>query len=251
MILFRFFLPSTSVEQEKSNNEIVITKNSDVHHIANVLRLRIGDEIEVVSNETVNTCKIIDINKQKIVTQIVAEKPINPDIKSTPQINLFLALIKPAKFELACEKCTEIGINSITPMLAQHSQFKLDVYSKKLQRFNKICEVASKQSQRLAIPKVNPPILLKQLNVNPNSLNIIFDNSDQSSHDTIKFSNYQEFNYFIGPEAGWGNNDHEIFKTIPSSIKISLEGNILRAETASIVGLVIIKMQSKQWIINY
>lgn len=237
--MFRFFLPSTGTEQEKSNNEVVITKNSDVHHICNVLRLSIGDEIEVVSNNIVNICKITEVTKQKIVTQIISQNPIDSDRQITPQINLFLALIKPSKFELACEKCTEIGINSITPILTQHSQFNLDVYSKKIQRFNKICEVASKQSKRTTIPIVKSPIAIKNYIPENNSMTIIFDNQTNQSIQQLKLDT-NIVNYFIGPEGGWGKDDYELMKNFNNVEHLSLGKNILRAETAAIVGVTVI-----------
>lgn len=233
-MLFRFF-----VEQDNNNNEIIITKNSDVHHIGNVLRLDIGDEIEVVSNGIIYICKIVEISKQKVVAQIISQKLSNSDIQNSPQINLYLALIKPSKFELACEKCTEIGIDSITPILTQHSQFKLDVYSKKIQRFNKICEVASKQSKRTIIPIVNPPISIKNYIPENDATTIIFDNQTNKSIQQWK-SNSNIINYFIGPEGGWGKDDYVFLKNFNNVEFLSLGKNILRAETASIVGITVI-----------
>ncbi|HOU75661.1 MAG TPA: RsmE family RNA methyltransferase [Candidatus Dojkabacteria bacterium] len=241
--MFRFF----TEKQEIKDNTLYITKESDIHHIIHVLRLQIGNEIEVVSNNNVYLGKILNFNDNKIKIQIINKSCSPQQSQNQIRINLFQSIIKPSNFELICEKCTEIGITSITPIVSQHSQFAEEVFIKKNERFNKICEVASKQSKRTTIPKVNNPITLKQIELINTSLNIIFDNTDSSSSQSINYSTFEEINYFIGPEGGWGINDHEIFKTFPNMLKISLDGNILRAETASIVGLTIIKIKANLW----
>ena len=46
---------------------------SDIHHLKNVMRMKVNDKIEVVLNENVYLCKIEQINNKQIKLEVIAE----------------------------------------------------------------------------------------------------------------------------------------------------------------------------------
>ena len=124
-------------------------------HIVKVLRKNIGDTLHITNGEgRLFTAEITFPNINKCIANIVS-KTLQP----IRNYNLHLA-VAPTKmndrFEWFLEKATEIGIDSITPVICHHSERKII----KLERFEKILQSAMKQSLSCYMPKLNEAISL-------------------------------------------------------------------------------------------
>ena len=161
----KFFVEANQIDLENSKVHII---GEDVNHIKNVLRCEIGEHIEVCekSNNT-NTInkylvQIIDIVKDRIDCNIVEriDKYNEPEVK----ISIFQGLPKADKMDLIIQKCTEVGVNSFTPVEMHRSIVKLfgNDSKKKIDRWQKIAETAAKQSVRDIIPKINGVININE-----------------------------------------------------------------------------------------
>ena len=137
-----FFVTSDQIE----NNKIYI-KGSDVNHIKNVLRHTKGDVLSVVSNQIKYEVQIDEINSEYVVCDIL-NKNFEEDNKI--DLTIYQGLAKADKFEYIIQKCTEIGVHRIVPTEMKRCVVKLDNKDKvkKIDRWRKIAEVASKQSLR-------------------------------------------------------------------------------------------------------
>lgn len=156
----KFFVTSQNIK----NNKIEII-GEDVNHIKNVLRKKIGNEITVCNKEMSidYLCKISELNEEIIKCDIIEELKTNaePNI----EVSIFQGLPKADKMELVIQKAIELGAHDITPIEMSRCVVKLNEKdkAKKLQRWQKIAEVASKQSGRNKIPQVNPIISIKSI----------------------------------------------------------------------------------------
>ena len=147
----KFFIKSENINDNK-----VIIDNEDVNHIKNVLRKNVGDEILICDYENkINyNCKIIEISRKKVICEIINEK--KSENESNIKIDIFQGIPKFDKMDLIIQKGTELGVNSFIPVVFKRSVVKLDEkdFLKKITRWRKIAEVASKQSGRDVIPDV-------------------------------------------------------------------------------------------------
>lgn len=156
----KFFVTSQNIK----NNKIEII-GEDVNHIKNVLRKKIGNEITVCNKEMSidYLCKISELHEEIIKCDIIEELKTNaePNI----EVSIFQGLPKADKMELVIQKAIELGTYDITPVEMARCVVKLNEKDKekKLQRWQKIAEVASKQSGRNKIPQVNPVISVKSI----------------------------------------------------------------------------------------
>lgn len=125
--------------------------------------MRTGDDITLVSpNKTQYECKISLITQGEVTVDIISQKPCEnePDVFVT----LYQALPKGDKMDFIVQKCTELGISRIVPMISARCVSRPDEKSlkKKCERWQKIALQAAMQSRRGIIPEVTPCISFKE-----------------------------------------------------------------------------------------
>ena len=225
------------------NSEIGIVTGDDRKHIEKSLRMKIGDEI-VLCNQTGQDYfgNIDSISESEVTVKIYNVLPSKGE--SPVNINLIMANPKGDKMDLIVQKCTELGVKEITPMLTQYCVSRPDQKSmkKKIDRWQKIAEEASKQSGRGIIPKINQCVEFKEIvNNMPNeSLNLIcYEKYGTTIKETIKDDSNQKINLIIGSEGGFSDKEIEEIKNNNINI-ITLGDRILRCETAPISAISII-----------
>ncbi|WP_317368584.1 16S rRNA (uracil(1498)-N(3))-methyltransferase [uncultured Tyzzerella sp.] len=229
----KFFISSDLIKDDK-----VFIDGENANHIINALRCKIGEKIEVSSGDGYDyVCKIEEISKNIVVAKIIDffSNESEPDIK----ITLYQGLPKSEKMELIIQKCVELGVDEIVPVVTDRVIVKLSgKEDKKITRWNKISEAAAKQSRRGKIPTVQPIIsfndAIKQ--ASKNNLNIIPYEKEQKNgiKNIINTFKGKSIGVFIGPEGGFSEKEIEI--AIKNDITpITLGKRILRTETAGFI----------------
>ena len=204
------------VKTEQINNNDIVIIGDDVNHIINVLRMKKTDEIQICNQDTGDNYNAEIVNYSKNEVECKIKDKINATTESNVHITLFQGIPKFEKMELIIQKNTEVGIKSIVPVIMERTVVKLDekIASKKLERWQKIAEIAAKQSMRDIIPQIG--------------------NIERK----IKSNNYSEQQYniaiVIGPEGGI--SEKELVMLAEKNAKfVSLGKRILRTETAGVV----------------
>lgn len=231
------------VKPEQIKNDNIIIDGDDVNHILNVLRMKKDDEIQVCNQVTGENYKarIVQYSKNEIECKI--EEKIGKSTESNVHITLFQGIPKFEKMELIIQKNTEVGVNNIVPVIMERTVVKLDekVASKKLDRWQKIAEIAAKQSMRDIIPNVKSIIKTKEIDVD--RYDVVLVAYENEEHNMLKAElkklesqNKQEYNIaiVIGPEGGISEKEIELLNE--KNVKfVSLGKRILRTETAGLV----------------
>lgn len=229
-----FFVTSDQIE----NNKIYI-KGSDVNHIKNVLRHTKGDVLNVVSDQIKYEVQIDEINSECVVCDIL-NKNFEEDNKI--DLTIYQGLAKADKFEYIIQKCTEIGVHRIVPTEMKRCVVKLDNKDKvkKIDRWRKIAEVASKQSLRNDILEVAQVATFMDLINSLKNFDYVImayeKEKDVLLKDVLKNINADtcKIAVIIGPEGGI--DDSEAEKLVENGARsVSLGKRILRTETAPIV----------------
>lgn len=232
----KFFVKNNQIE-DKTINII----GTDVNHIVNVLRLKIDDKIQVCNEDNgINyESKIIEINKETIKCEILEK--INSNAEANVHINIMQGLPKAEKMELIIQKCTELGVKEITPVEMERCIVKLDGKSanKKQERWQKIAEVAAKQSGRDKIPQINNVTNIKNICKMLEDYDIVLVPYENEKNTTLKEvlaklpKEDLKIAIVIGPEGGF--EEKEIKMLEQNGYKIVTLGNrILRTETVAI-----------------
>ena len=229
------------VKENQINNDKIHILGEDVNHIANVLRMKKEDEVQICNQETGENyiTKIISFSKDEIECEIV--KKIIETVESNVDITLFQGIPKFDKMELIIQKNTEVGVKKIVPVLMERTVVKLDekTANKKIERWQKIAEVAAKQSMRDIIPEIENIIKLQDITKQDYDVVLVaYENEEKNmlKQELKKLQGKDRYKIaiVIGPEGGISEKEIEILKNMGASF-VSLGKRILRTETAGIV----------------
>lgn len=237
-------MPKFFVNREQIIDNKIKIIGQDVNHIKNVLRLEKNDNIVISVKENSDTynCKIEEIKPEFIMCCIIDKNLDTTETKT--YIHIFQGMPKADKLEFIIEKCTEIGVKEITPVIMKRSIVKINEKdaSKKLIRWQKIAEVAAKQSGRDKILKVNNIINFKNLFENLAEYDIVFIAYENEKYNFLKSclkkvkKTNMKIAVLIGPEGGIDDEEINNIRSSASNIEIvTLGKRILRTETAPIV----------------
>ncbi|MFA6325444.1 MAG: RsmE family RNA methyltransferase [Candidatus Paceibacterota bacterium] len=235
------------------------------HQIINVLKLKVGEKIELSDGKHISAiAHICKIDKKYVLVKIDAPLRLGfAEQDSTKKVNLFCAILKKENFELVVQKTTECGVSKIIPIISSHT-IKTGL---NLERIEKIAKEASEQSGRNTIPEIIEPTNFDEglKLIKKDDLNILFNSSGEYSfqihaysptgellcsarqpaqfilkeHSLDSYKNAQ-INIWIGPEGGW--TPKEIEKAKDLNFKIANLGTLtLRGETAAIIATYLIK----------
>lgn len=235
-------MPKFFVKDNQIKNNIIKIENEDVNHIKNVLRMKKDDilQIGVVPKGENYKAKIISLDKNCVECEITEK--IEETTESNVSITIFQGVPKFEKMELIIQKNTEIGAKKIVPVMMERTVVKLNSkdMSKKIERWNKIAEIAAKQSGRDIIPEVSSIIKVNEIPENEfDAVFVAYENEKENTlkNELLKLKDKKEkYNIaiIIGPEGGISENEIAIFKEKGYKL-ISLGKRILRTETAGFV----------------
>lgn len=242
--MHRFFVNKKNILENQE--KIIIDDLEDIKHIYRVLRLGQGENLEVCDGENHDFIgEILSIEKSKITLNIIEKRMGNRE--SNVEITLFQGIPKSTKMETVIQKCTELGIFKIVPMITERTVVQLKdkkAEDKKIERWQKIADSAAKQSKRGIIPKIDEPITFQEMLkiLSQYDLSIIpYEKEDSlGMKGLLKDShNFKKVAIMIGPEGGF--EEGEILKAKDyGAISVTLGPRILRTETAGFVALSIL-----------
>ena len=237
--MYRFFEDQSSVV----NNQIMLSKDNS-HHIK-VLRIKDDEKFEVVVDGVVYLVKLLESDKNNSTCVILSQK--KDENESNIKINLYQGLAKSDKLEWIIQKCTELGINTITPFTSSRTIVKWDgkKEKKKLTRYHDIAESAAKQSKISIIPAVNELLTFNEMvkDLEAKFVIVAYENRGYSLREVLTKNNFDEINIVIGPEGGFSEEEIEKLKSISAHI-VNLGNRILRTETAAMALTAMIQYES-------
>ena len=216
-------------------DKILIT-GEDAVHITKSLRMSVGEVITLCDkNGSEKLCSIERINSEGVLVQVTTKEQCDhePDIELT----LFFALTKGDKPETVIQKCIELGVTEIVPVLTDRCVSRPDAKAaaRKLARYQKIALQAAMQSRRGIIPQVRPMISLKEAAKDLAGYDkaILFYEGGGQPLRSIIGADDKKLAVFIGPEGGFEEREVELL-TESGAVTATLGKRILRAETAPI-----------------
>jgi 16S rRNA (uracil1498-N3)-methyltransferase len=220
-----------------TSDQISITNHEEIHHLRDVLRINIGDQITIFNgNGEEADAEILSIQKDIIRTRSLTYRRTNT---STRHVILACAIPKRSKFELIVEKATELGVDEIIPLNTERTEFHFtnDRADRKHERYRAVAISAAKQCQRLTVPNIHPITSFQDVFDLAGPATTIFIpcliGDRQSFCQAITQSAKSNMIFLIGPEGDFSNNEVE-YAISKKAIPVSLGNNVLRVETAAI-----------------
>jgi 16S rRNA (uracil1498-N3)-methyltransferase len=216
----------------------LILEKEDAHYLTNVMRLREGDNLFLFNSKDGEfKGEIIAFDKKNIKVKLISKIE---NINKPGKISLIFSLIKSSKLDYLIQKCTEVGIKSFYPVISEKSVAK----NLNIQRTEKIIKESCEQSNQLYLPAIHSVEKLEKKLKSLDKNSIVFfadiNSSNKKIEEVIKNNKNREFYLLIGPEGDFSLKERDLLNSMSNCISISLGQNILRSETAAVVGLVIL-----------
>lgn len=256
----RFFVGKDAVDT--AGGRITIT-GEDVKHIRNVLRSNPGDSIELSDGAGMDyTAEIESLEKDHISAKITGSE--RNQSEPPVLVTLFQGVPKADKMDYIIQKCVELGINRIVPVLTERTVVRFDNArdaASKTARWQRIALEAAKQCDRGIVPEVCEPVRLDQALKLAEACDLRILPYEEETHGSLRKllikrqggnrtdpSEAADGNkgpeplkvaVFIGPEGGFAPNEAE--KAAQRGFaSVTLGPRILRTETAGIAVLSVI-----------
>ncbi len=208
----------------------------DTHHALRVLRLRPGEEVELIAEGKRFSALLEEAPDNRLSARVQRELP---STEPRLEITLFQGLPKADKMEWIIQKAVELGVRRIVPVRMSRCVVRLDERDalRKQERWQRIAREAGKQAGRCLIPEVALPL-------NPSDLSREAERLDacavpweecretgplafRAAHPDLK-----TLGIVIGPEGGIAPEEMALLS--PVCQPLTLGRRILRTETAGL-----------------
>lgn len=225
------------IADEVSGNRAALV-GPHAQHLARVLRAEVGQSFDLIAGDAVRNGRIVSVSDDRVEFELGEEV-----ILSTPSpIALLLAIFKFDRMEWAIEKCTELGVQRIQPVIARRTDAHLATAAgKRAERWRRIARQASEQSRRASLPQISEPLRLTNALGEEAAHRIVLSEAEKglSLRDALRsYQNGESVLLAIGPEGGWTEDELKLFMD-KGWVAASLGETILRAETAAIAATAI------------
>ena len=103
-------------DEVSGNRAFLVGAHAD--HLVRVLRARVGQEFDITTGSEVRRGRLTAISPDRVEFELGEQIPISPNV----QITLLLSIFKFDRMEWAIEKCTELGVARIVPLMSRRTE---------------------------------------------------------------------------------------------------------------------------------
>lgn len=234
----------TSIEAHSSGSfpESILIEGNAAHHIANVLRMKPGDELRLINgNGFFYSASLVECSKKHVSVRILRAEPSLSE--SRLHTHLGQVMSRGDRMDYAIQKSTELGVNEITPLMSERCELKLkaDREHKRLEHWQQVAISAAEQCGRATVPVIHPVCSLDEWlsKQGAKGLSLVFHHRDSQNLTQIQTAP-GHVNLLIGPEGGL--SEDEILRAKDANfIACTFGPRVMRTETAPVACLSILQ----------
>lgn len=224
---------------------------TQTRQIARVLRLAPGDHVEVFDGDgTVAEVVLQQVSAERVAAVVLVTRSMPwPDPWRSV---LYLAVVRPQRFEWAIEKAVELGARAIVPLLSErvtHGE------GGRRERWQRIAAEAAEQSGSAYLPRVDDPIRLDAALRRPAALRLFAFEHAGTTAETVGEAvaalpagggEPAEIALFVGPEGGFSESERVAAAEAGCRV-VTLGPRVLRSETAAAALLAQLVEAAQRW----
>lgn len=222
----------------KQSQEITLTNHDIINRINTILRLKIGETIQLFDKKIVYTCVIQTITKKNIICAVTAQEGIK---QIAPTVHIMLPILQREAFENVVYMATVYGVQKINLIITEKS--RKSVTEKDIERLQKIAIAAAEQSKQFCIPEIIPAVTFENfMHRVPEYTNYVKLACDIDGSPVLQAVQNKKFNYLItfGPEGDFAQQEKEL---LHSFTPVKLTTTVLRACDAANLIMGILRLQ--------
>jgi 16S rRNA (uracil1498-N3)-methyltransferase len=240
--MHRFFLTPSNIHQDQ-----VTFPSETARQMHLVLRLKPGEHVIALDGqENEYDVEIRELSSESAVGQVTAQH--RSASEPITRVTLLLCLTQREKFEWILQKCTEVGVSEIIPVISSRSlvQSGKDITSK-YDRWQRILREAAEQSHRGRIPHLREPVRFNEaltLSEIAQDLRLIPWEGEMTRglREVLNNETSKEVTLLVGPEGGFSKDEVNTAQNAGFT-PVSLGPRILRMETAAVAAVAMVLFQ--------
>ncbi len=148
-----FFVRKENISQDS----IVIFDLSEVHHLRDVLRVKMKEKVIIFDEGGNKYLCCVEAITDKALLSIKERHPSGPAGRGL-ELTVACAIPKNSKMDDIIDKLIQLGVTRIIPLLTERVIVRLDrpKQASRIKRWEKIALAAAKQSHRVYLPVIEP-----------------------------------------------------------------------------------------------
>jgi 16S rRNA (uracil1498-N3)-methyltransferase len=223
------------IADEVSGNHAALV-GEHARHLSRVLRAQVGQEFDISTGSEVRRGKISSVQPDRVefeLGQVFAQS-------EPAAITVAISIFKFDRMEWAIEKCTELGVARIIPVIAGRTESHLAAAAlKRTERWRRLVRQASGQSRRVSPPEIAQPVKFNDVpDLSADSRIVLAETEENLSLKDALRQDAGTVLLAFGPEGGWKPQEVAALQSAGWT-SASLGSTILRAETAIIAAVAI------------
>lgn len=219
--------------QNAGRGKALITGET-AEHLRRVLRVEVGQQYEISDRSNLYVGRVTGLTKGAVEFEL---GEVLPARRPGAQITVYAALVKFDRFEWMIEKSSELGVETLVPIIAARSEAGLDRAAEKRQaRWMRICEESGQQCRRVTPMRVAPCAGFAAATSGAAGTRLFLDEAGGLPLLNAIRETPEPYAICTGPEGGW--TDAERDQALAAGWwAVTLGEQVLRAETAVVVGV--------------
>lgn len=237
-------------EQDTVENGVLTVRGDVCHHLARVLRIRVGERLRFSDGNHYYEGPVTEITRDTVC--VAAETVTSVDDEPRLKVTLIQCLPRGDKMEQILQKCTELGVSRVIPVESDNSQIRLKNKKQEKQiRWQKVVSSAAEQCGRGVIPRVEIPCGLEDAIDSLGEEKLLFcyeleaNNSFRETAVSLK-AETESVALFIGPEGGFSEREANLILERGGK-SVTMGNRILRTETAGPTALAVLMYEFGEW----
>jgi 16S rRNA (uracil1498-N3)-methyltransferase len=232
----RFHVPEVNGAAER-----VELPEDEAEHLVRVLRLGVGDEVDVFDGRG-GMWRAAVVSAGKKSAAIRPLQPLQPARELAVQIALVMSVLKGDKMDGVVRDAVMLGVTAIHPVVSERSETSMAAISRssRIARWQRIAVSSAKQCGRAVVPAIHPATPLEWCWVEKTAaMRVMCVEPSAALADVVPVQHVRKASavqVMVGPEGGWSVTEvaaaHE-----SGAILMSLGERTLRADAVPIVGL--------------
>jgi 16S rRNA (uracil1498-N3)-methyltransferase len=225
-VTHRFFV-------DEDVSEEVVLRGERAHQIANVLRLKVGDQITLVRNNVESRVAIERVDANEVRGRCVSQRAVDAE----PRVRLTLALpiLRGDRTEEVIEAVTQLGVARIVPFVSSRSVVRSLPVAKR-ERWTRVAREAAETARRGRIPPIDEPREWDRLFDALDAPVLVAWESEVLVKLRDAVPDAAQLSLVIGPEGGLSMEEIALARE-RSALTVSLGPRNLRSETAAIAAV--------------
>jgi 16S rRNA (uracil1498-N3)-methyltransferase len=236
----RFHVPGVTASAAHEKNSVELP-GDEAEHLVRVLRLGVGDEVDIFDGRgKIWRAKIVQIGKKSAAVRLL--EPGEPARELGMRLALVVSVLKGDKMDDVVRDAVMLGVTSIRPVVSERSEIGLAALARgsRIARWQRIAVSSAKQCGRAVVPEIHNAAPLdwywKETSEGARVMCVEPSAALGDVRDVRAVPRSAAVDVIVGPEGGWAVS--EVAAAHDSgAMLLSLGERTLRADAVPIVAL--------------